>query len=408
MADLNLYYHSLKEPFIKLCRLRFLNADGTTAFALDNNISISKIGNKRNKCFIADGSLSVNLQNGQRRTLTVKFDNVDNEFDYNVNHIWFGNQVALDEGLILKDGSEYYVQQGIFLLTRPTDSVQPIGRTITYNLVDKWANLDGSLYGNLEGTYEVASGVDPFTTISALLSEDKGNGYPVDNMPIINAYPEPIPANKYYTTYTITIDGGNTLASVVTGLCDNLAALVGYDRTGRLRIEPSNEFIDDSNKPVQWTFSMDDTTLLGMTYDVKNEDVFNDYIVVGEQLDDNSQPSARVQNNDPRSDTAISRIGRKTKRESASGYTTETQCRDLATWRLKRASVLTKAVNISASQIFHIQENQLVEIVRTDKPGAPTEKHLVQGFSRPLTGNGAMTISAISTVDIPDFTVVSV
>ena len=409
MVDLNLYHKSLRQPFIKLCRLRFLNADGTTAFAVDNGLGANRTVSNRNKCFIADGTLSVNLQNGQRRSLSVKFNNVDGEFDYNINHIWFGNQVALDEGLILLDGTEYYIQQGIFLLTRPTDSVRPIDRSISYELVDKWANLDGTLYGNLEGTYEIALGTDPFDAISSLLAEDKGNGYPVDNMPIINAYPDPNPAGEYDTSYTITIDGDNgTLAGVVTGLCDSLAALVGYDRSGRLRIEPSNEYIDDSEQPVQWTFSMNETTLLGMTYTIKNEEVYNDYIIVGEQLDDGSQPSARVQNNDPRSDTAIDRIGKKTKRESASGYSTDTQCRDLATWRLKRASVLTKAVSISASQIFHIQENQLVEIVRTDKPGNPTERHLVQGFSRPLTGNGEMTISAISTVDIPNFTVVSV
>lgn len=402
MVDYNLYVKSLRQPFQKLCRLRFLNPDGSTAFVLDNAENV-----RRNKCFIADGSLSVNMQNGQRRTLSVKFDNVDGEFDYNINHIWFGSEVALDEGLVLLDGTEYYIQQGIFLLTRPVDSVQPVGRTIEYALVDKWANLDGTLYGNLEGAYEAPVNTNQFSAISALLEEDKGNGYPVDPMPIINGFLGlQIPWD--YTPYTLTVDAGRTLADVVTGFVETLAGLVGYDRSGRMRIDPSSDDIDDATKPVQWTFSMEETTLLGLTYDIKNEEVYNDYIVVGEQLNNGSQPYARVQNIDPRSDTNVNRIGRKTKRETASGYGTVKQCRDLATWRLKRASVLSKAVNISASQIFHIQENQIVEVIRTDKAGSPIEKHLVQGFSRPLTSNGAMTISAISTVDIPDFTVVSI
>ena len=395
MVDFNLYEKSIRQPFIKLCRLRFLNSDGTTAFVVDNNDNY-----KRNKCFIAGGSLSVNLQNGQRRTASVTFDNVDDEFDYNLNHLWFGNQVALDEGLILLDGTEYYMPQGVFLLTQPSDSVQPNERTIQYHLSDKWANLDGTLYGNLEGSYQINSGTLIRTAVKSLLAEDKGNGYPVDS-----TSPTFVTTNS--TTYDITIDADRTLADVILALADADAELVGYDRSGSLRFEPSSDEVDDIDRPVQWTFSMDETTLLGLTYDIKNEEVYNDYIVVGEQLNNGSQPMARVQNYDARSDTNILRIGTKTKRETASGYTTVTQCRDLATWRLKRASVLSKAVNISASQIFHIQENQLVEVIRTDKPGSPIEKHLVQGFSRPLTGKGAMTISAISTVDIPDFTVVN-
>lgn len=396
MVDYNLYRESLKEPFIKLCRLRFLNPDHSTAFALDNNSSRIK-----NKCFIANGNLSMNLQNGQRRTATITLDNVDHEFDYNVNHVWFGREVAIDEGLILKDGTEYYIQQGVFLLTKPAESIQPIGRTIEYSLVDKWANLDGTLYGNLEGTYEVPLNSNPFDAIETLLREDKGNGQAIDDLPLIKGF-----TTWENTPYTVTVDADGTLAQVVLSVVETLAGLVGYDRNGRLRIEPSSDDVDDSTKPVQWTFGMDETTLLGLTYNIKNEEVFNDYIVVGEQLENGSQPRARVQNLDPRSDTNINIIGRKTKRESASGYANHTQCLDLAVWRVQRAAVLSKAVTVQSSQIFHIEENQLIEIVRSDKPGSPIEKHLVQGFSRPLASAGAMTINAISVVDIPDYTIV--
>ena len=223
----------------------------------------------------------------------------------------------------------------------------------------------------------------------------------LDPIPLINGF-----VSWRSLPYTVTVDAEGTLAQVILAIVETLAGLVGYDRSGHLRIDPSSDDIDDNTKPVQWTFKMEETSLLGLTYNIKNEDVYNDYIVVGEMLENGSQPRARVQNLDPRSDTNINLIGKKTKRESASGYADATQCLDLATWRLKRATVLTKAVSVQASQIFHIEENQLIEIVRSDKEGSPTEKHLVQGFSRPLASGGPMTISAISTVDIPDFTIV--
>lgn len=408
MAGFLDYLDAVKKPFIKLCRLRFLNPDGSTAFALDNNPL-----NKRNRTFIADGSLTVNLQNGQRRTANVILDNVNYEYDYAYGKMWFGDEVALDEGLILPDGTEYYIQQGVFLLDSPQDSVQPTGRTMEYSLVDKWSNLDGSHLGNLEGTYEVEYGLNIFQPISDLLSEDRGNGLPLDRVtPVYTDYYNSLTqtltdgtvVSLVTTPYTLTVDSG-TKADVILGLNTMINGMVGYDASGALRIEPSQDDISDKTKPVLWTFSQAESTLLGLSYSVNASDVYNDYIVVGEQLDDNYQPSARAENFDPASDTNINIIGRKTFREEASGYGTDEMCSDLATWRLKRATVLQKAVSISCTQFMHIQENCIVEIERTDKTNSPVERHLVQGFSRPLIGNSPMTINAISVLDFPNLTV---
>ena len=192
---------------------------------------------------------------------------------------------------------------------------------------------------------------------------------------------------------------------MVLGFCEMLNAWVGYDATGRLRIDPSQDDLLDTEKPVVYAFSMDEVTLLGLSYTTKNTEVYNDYIVMGEQLEDNSQPGARATNYDPESDTNVNLIGRKTIWTAESGFTTDTQCRDKAEWMLKRSTVLQKSVDISCGQIFHIKENELVTIVRTDKPGSPTERHLIQGFSRPLAYAGEMTITATSVADFPNATV---
>ena len=98
-------------------------------------------------------------------------------------------------------------------------------------------------------------------------------------------------------------------------------------------------------------------------------------------------------------------IGKKTYRESAAGYYSRRQCEDLAVFKLKRQTVLQKSVSIKCSQIFHIQENQLVTIKRPDKEGYPVERHLVTGFSRPIAQTGEMTIEATSVQDFPIATV---
>lgn len=406
------YLAALRYPFYKLCRLRFLQPDGSTAFSLDNNPK-----NKRSGAFIADGSISANLQNGKRRNATVVLSNLDGSFDYNVNTVWFGTEIAIDEGLILPNGSEYYIQQGVFAIENPSEAVEPANRTATYNLVDKWSYLDGTLFGNLESTYEVPVGTNIFQPIEAILALDRGNGQPVDGVtPIFTEYynsktqalPDGSTANLIDSPYTLRIDSNNgTYADVLLGLAAMVNAWIGYDQTGALRIDPSQDDILDTNKPILWQFSMDEATFLGANYTVRNVDVYNDYIVLGELLDDNSQPAGRATNLDPRSDTNVQTIGRKTFRMSAPGFATDKQCQDLAVWKLKRSTSLQKAISISCSQLFHIEENGLVTIVRTDKPGSPVERHLVMGFTRPLTSNGEMQINAVSVQDFVTATVTS-
>jgi len=404
------YLRQLRTPFVKLCRLRFLQPDGSTAFALDNNPR-----NKRSGAFIADGSISCNLQNGTRRTASVTLANLDGEFDYNVNTIWFGQEVALDEGLLLSNGEEYYIQQGVFCIEEPTETVEPGRRTVTYPLTDKWAMLDGTLFGYLEGTYEAKMGTNIFAPIGALLKMDRGNGLPVDRVtPIFTefyngktqALPDGTTAKLTDAPYTLRVEGeSGSYADVVLGLAAMVNAWTGYDSTGALRLDPSQDDILDPDKQVLWQFSMDETQILGAAYTVKNTEVYNDYIVIGELLDDNSQPAGRATNLDPMSDTNVQTIGRKTFRESAAGYATKKQCEDLAVWRLKRATGLQKAVSIQCTQMFLLEEGNLVTVVRTDKPGAPVERHLVMGFERPLRSGGPMTITAVSVNDYPNATV---
>lgn len=398
------YLSMLRKPFQKLCRLRFLQPDGSTAFMLDNSVISSRMG-----AFISDGNITHSWQNGRRTNASVTLSNVDGAYDYQFNKVWFGQEIALDEGLVLSDGvTEFYIQQGIFLIETPTENVNPDGRTVTYNLVDKAAYLDGGLGGNLDGTYQVEVGTNIFSPISALLLEDRGNGLPVDRIaPVFTDYynsrtqelPDGSTVTMVESPYTLTIDGGQTTWDVIAGLVGMVNGFVGYDQSGALRVDPSQDDISDANKPVLWEFSMDEAELLGMSYSVKNTEVYNDYIVVGEQLSDNSQPKGRAQIFDPSSPVDINAIGRKTIRITQPGFATDTQCRDYAEWMVKRSSILQRAVTVSCSQMFHIWGNDIITLVRSDKPGRPVERHLIQGFSRPLASDGEMSISAVSTMD---------
>lgn len=410
-SEWNAYTSLLRRGcFVKLTRMRFLNPDGSTAFALDNDPY-----NKRSGAFIRGGSVSCNLQNGSRWSATVTLANTDGEYDYNVNHVWFGTEISLEMGLVLENGTEIYFPMGVYRVVNPRENVNPNGKTAEYGLTDKWAGLDGTLNGVLESSYVVDVGTNIFTPISTLLSTDRGDGQPYDRMvPVYTEYYDGMTQTLTDGTvvpvtdspFTLTVDNDNgTVADVVLGLTDMLVANVGYDATGRIRIEPSQNDILDSDKPVAWIFSLNEAQVIGLAYESKIADVKNDYIVVGLLSEDNVQASGRAQNLDPLSNTNINLIGRRTQRESRNEFATDRICEDYAVWQLKRTAILHKAVTVRCNQIFHLAVNELIEIVRTDRESPVTEVHLVQGFSIPLTGTEPMEITAVSVHDFPQVTV---
>ncbi len=411
MTNWDYYLYTLRRgDFIKLCRMRFLNPGGSTAFTLDNDPM-----QKHSGAFIKTGNLSVNMQNGTRRTANVELANLDGEFDYNVNHVWFGQEIAIDMGLLLPNGTEMYIPQGIFLIDGASERVEHNGRIAAYSLTDKWAGLDGTLGGVLESTYAVAEGTNIFSPIASVLALDRGDGQPYDDVnPVFTEYyknmtqtlPDGTTAALTDAPYQLLVDSDTgSVAEVILGLCAMVNAWVGYDRTGRLRVEPSQDDILDTDKPISWRFSLDEAQVTGLAYNIHIKDVINDYIVVGALASDYAQPAARAQNLDGASPTNINKIGRHTKRDPKPEFATAKICGDYAEWKVKRQTALQRAVTVSANQIFHLEENTLIEIIRTDKPGSPSEAHLIQGYTLPFSGSEPMTIQAVSVHDFPSITV---
>ena len=410
------YLKSLRGNFTKIAKLEFLNPNGNVAFALDNNAL-----NKRSGAFLQEGTLTVNLNNGRRRQATVTLSNLDHAYDFAVNHIWFGQQIRLSEGLILPDGTEYYIPQGVFEIENPQEALQPGKQTVTYTLVDKWANLDGTMFGNLEDVYAVNAGTNILSAIASTLLLDRNtmenNGdNPIDSTPPL--------FTDYYNGKTQTLTDGTvvslieapydflsestgTLADVILGLNEMIAGDIGYNQNGRLVVNPSQDDILDTTKPILWEFSQGEPTFLGASYTTKSADVYNDVIVVGATSSVNATARGRAQNLDPSSDTCVSRIGRKTIRLEMSNYYSDQMCIDYAEWMLKRYSTMSKEVAVTCTQMFHIVENDLITLERTDKPGSPVERHLVKGFTRPIGQTGSMTINCVSVNDFPIATIIS-
>lgn len=419
------YFGSLLKPFRKLVRLEFLQPDDTVAFALGGPGQKFPIPGRDTRAFLQSGSVSVNLANGSRRKASVILANRDGAFDYAVNKLWFGQRVRISMGMRLPNREDFYFPMGVFYIENPSALFSPAEKTTTLNLTDKWAYLDGTLFGNLEAAYSVNAGTNIYSAIDSLLRMNKYTGeaaVSVQDMidPTTAVYTSWFNGKTYQaansdgsivtdiamtnTPYTITENRGSTMGSLILKLNEMLAGWIGYDATGALRLEPSQDDIDDADKPVLFAFTPENSILLSHSSVSQNTAVYNDVTVAGQGLTDKAV-WARAVNADPASDTNINLIGRRVLTEEKSDYWNTEQCASLARWMLKRKTVLQKSVTIECGQMFHLVENRLISVKRTDKPGSPVEKHLIQGFTVPVGETGSMSITATSVTDIPAFTI---
>lgn len=425
----NLYLKTIEKPFRKLSKIEFLQPDDSVAFSVSNTYKRGYSSKYDSRAFLQDGSLSISMKNGARRSASITLANVDDAFLYSVNKIWFGSRVRLSMGCILPDGTEFYLPQGVFYLADPNNNISPSSKTISYSLKDKWSYLDGSLFGTLPNSYTVRENTDVFFAMQNVLWFSKRNMTEIatDKFLMLDATPPVFPVyyndkvvnytivnpdgtqtpkttTKNMTAFSTTVEMGKTAADILLGLNKNLVGLIGYDQTGALRVEPSQYDILDIEKPVLHTFSPSNSIFLGQDESINVSEVFNNVIAVGEGLR-SSTVYAIATNQDPSSDTNANLIGLKTYKENNSELWNNEQCADYADYILKQKTVLRKSVTIRSAQMFHLYENALIAIKRTDKEGSPVENHLIQSINIPIGETGSMTIKAVSVNDYPISTI---
>lgn len=404
MTDIEKYYeyiNKLKGNFSPAIKIQWLNKDGSVQKEITNDyIDMS-------------GTLSVNMNNGSRRTCDIKVDNTNGEFPIDISSVWYNQKIKIWTGLYLDDGTPYYFPQGVFYITSATETNTPTGRTVTFQCTDKWAFLDGSLYGYLDGIYIVPLGTNIYDAITKLLQTSRFTGQNVieSGEPIENAVDSSTPMlssyyiNKTYndgdttynaieTPYEIRMEYGKTYADILLEFATILGAYIYYDVDGRLTIEPTQDDISDASKPILWTFTPDEQEFLSEDSTHDFQTFYNDVIVVGYILNGH-QAIGRAQNTNLSSQTCIQMNGLKTKEPyQDTAYYTDEQCNELAAYYLKQLTIKQRSVTITSSPIYHLRENRLVDCIR---PYTYVEEPLlVSGFSIPIGTTGSMTINATS------------
>lgn len=399
--DYSEYLYTLKTNYRPAIKIEWMNNDG------------SSYGEITNSYVDMSGTVSVSMENGTRRTADIELDNSNGEFSVDVYNLWYGKMVKLWMGVYLSDGSPYYFPQGVFYVNSVEESNTPLQRTVSLHLIDKWCFLDGTMWGNLDGIYIVPVGSNIYDALTKLLKTSRFTGENVDEAgePQTNAV-DPIMPNlsSYYLTktykdgettynaidtpYEIRMEYGKTYADILLEFATILGAYIYYDVDGRLTIEPTQDDIVDSSKPILWTFTPNEQEFLSEDSSHDFGTFYNDIIVIG-YTTNGKQAKGRAQNKNTASPTAVQIVGIKTYPPyEDTAYYTDEQCNELAEYYLKRQTIKQRSVQISSAPMFHLRENRLIECVRPYT--MEKEALLISGYDLPIGTTGTMSITATS------------
>ena len=347
------------------------------------------------------GSYSENYQDGQRRSLTFSLRNDDGRYPVGINGLWSGRKIRLDLGVETAFGDVYWVEKGIFAITKASCSEDAYGaKSTNVTAGDKFAIFEGK-EGTLDDTTEIPAGASIEDIILGTLATDSGNGHPLDPKGIV--YHSSL---KGKTTQTsISKSAGETYGSILLDLGTQLSSEVFYNSQGNLTIVPTSETTSDGDKPLIFNAASDDGDIDSLSFDFDLSSIVNKIIVTGASNSSSSGVRKAVAvNDDPGSPLCYQRIGYRTGSViNDPNISTDQLAEERAAYELRKVSMVKSSVSFGVAFNPLLTVNNLMTITDSHY-GLSKKRFLIQSVSCSLDYSGTMSVSATSLENMPFLT----
>ena len=175
-------------------------------------------------------------------------------------------------------------------------SVEQDSKTVSLQLSDKFASLDGSLGGKIANSVTIALDSNIKNAYGGLLKEERMNNIPYDIKPIHF----PIKYFDEKTAYTITKTDEATIGDIGIELAEMLSCDIYYDEFGYLTFKEGDYTLDTSDSEVIWDFDDNDLECMGSSINVKFSELYNVVTVIGANIN-GDLVTYTVQNENPKS-----------------------------------------------------------------------------------------------------------
>lgn len=378
MANFDDYIISLKSGIVKpRIKIEWLRSDETVESIFTDDV--------------LDGSLTITRNSGIRRSISFTVKN-SSDLLPNIWGVWINRKVKIYLGVNCADGNDYFIPQGVFVMSNPSYTSDPTGSRVTFNANDKFALLNGESGGLLTDIYLISSGTSVTNGVKTILTAFNDKVPPV-------IYP-----NSITYPYEIRKGYGNNIGDILKDTAYFMSYNVFYDVNGALNLIPDT---DDELKASLWDFNFQDDKYcyLGSTMESDFANVRNVVKVIGTNLSNSTSIVGTAKNTDLTSTSNIYAIGEIPYEPVENSYiNTQLQADNLANFILKRVKILNQSISIKSIPMYHLDVDSVITIT-DNNIGANLSRYLITSITIPLNPvGGEMTVNCVQTDEV-DFTV---
>lgn len=377
--DLDIAMHSYYN--IPLFKLLLLNPDETikediTSYIVEENISYSD-----------------EYKSGQRRSISVDVANYDGAWFPNPvkGKNWSGIKFQLYVGILYK-GVVFWFPSGIYYISNPTINMSE--DSASFELVDKFAMLDGSLGGTTESEYKINVNDNVCDSIASLLKLDIGNGDIFDVKKFL--FPSKYVTEK--TPYTLEKNPESNIGEIILELAEMLSCEIAYNKGGYLEMISSDELSKIDEKPVMLHITDEDIELSGVSINIDYTKIINKVTVVGSNINGNIFDYTAV-NDNPASPSSIYFTPPNFKYISDDNIYSDELCKERAEYELQKSSFLGLSISVPLNIWAPFLEAGNLITWTSDKYNFKAIKFLVNSVN--ICGDGKITLSITNTKELP-------
>jgi hypothetical protein len=329
-----------------------------------------------------DGSISISLANGTRRSCSLSLKNNDFKFTPDRNGlVYIGKKFKLYSGLLI-DGVEVFPDesiQGVFNIANPILQSNPASESITIEGYDNFCLMNGNNSGVLEAVYVINIDTEIDDVVISVFAEAG-----IIKKPLIDY-------SGSYTTvqYTITKEVGSTYEEILTDLANFNNQSFYFDVSGRPIFEDK---VDELNTYHSWVFDKTKDSFLNYQKNFDFVNVRNSVAVWGDNIN-GDQAYSLAEDNGVLSQTSISRIGKRTKVITDTMITDDILAYDRANYELKNATDCFEYVDIKCLNIDFLKEGDIILLNDPDNK-IDFQRYIIRQISRSLGFNQEMSINA--------------
>ena len=387
---------------VQVVKLYLLNSDETPL------IDVSE--------YLLSGNLSYNYQKGQTHSLNITLANFDNFWSVHpvLGNLWRGTKFRLDIGLF-SSNNVYWRQCGIFV-TKDINVLDQPENTISLQLYDKFALLDGKIGGSVDSDLKIPVNTNLVSALNmclkyeydkiALLDGKIGGSVDSDlkipvNTNLVSALnygnifdSKPIVFEKdissIKTPYTITKTGDTTIGDVMIELADMVSSDIFYNQYGNLTLRPGVDESPLSEHGIAWHYNEEELLYSSSHTSIDGGAIVNKFIVKG-AIENGKQFKGAALNTNPYSPSNVFLNPINSKVLEDKNIVSDDLAQERAEYELQNCNLNYMTSGFQSIFVPHLQPKDVVSWTNKSR-GIINEKYVLTSLSFTLGDGSLMSI----------------